>query len=209
MKKSVIIGITGKIATGKTHFCKLFEQIYPQTQIFNADLEAKKLLKSDQNLKSYIIKTLGSDILEENHTEISHKKLAKKIFSSQENYKKVVPRIWKSVEALLISNIDFIKQQKGILLLESALLFEAQWDKHCDKIILLEPKEETQNQYLANHNLTKKDTQIRLKFQKKSPQKNNKTIKITEKIKTKSIQSIVNKITEKQENSPKNEPTKK
>jgi dephospho-CoA kinase len=189
--KPLVIGITGKIATGKTYFCELFSQVFPGTSIFNADAEAKKLLEENKNLQAIIIKMLGTEILDPETHKISYKKLAEKIFTSDENYQAIVPEIWKETEKKLQKKLSStspninIKKGRGVrfFLVESALLLEAGWGQYCDKIILLKPSKKMHQQYILAKNLSEEAIDQRLSFQSNTastPPKN--IIVVTEKI---------------------------
>lgn len=192
MKQPFVIGITGKIATGKSYFCQLFQEMYPETSVFNADQEAKNLLKSDHDLKKYITEVLGSNILESRSSEISHKKFAKRLFSSQEIYNAIVPRIWSATELVLQEKLKHHALNKNtyFFLIESALLWEAGWGKYCEKIIHLEPEKKLHQHYCNARNLSQEDRINRTKLQGLRLPIAKNILKITEKVSVESIQNI-------------------
>jgi dephospho-CoA kinase len=56
------IGITGGISTGKTTFCDCLREILPGARFFNADLAARELVDSDEQVKQDIIREFGPGI---------------------------------------------------------------------------------------------------------------------------------------------------
>jgi len=75
------VGITGGIGSGKSTICKIFELL--NISVYNADIEARKILQEDNAIKSRIKEIFGNKILNQNF-EIDRTKLAAIVFSNNE-----------------------------------------------------------------------------------------------------------------------------
>ena len=91
----MIIGVTGGIGSGKTYICKLLE--IAAIPVFYSDVEAKRLMNSDFNVKTAITELLGDEAyVEVAYTEdsvpveeLDRKFVSQKIFSDPELRKKL------------------------------------------------------------------------------------------------------------------------
>lgn len=55
----ITVGVTGAIGSGKTAFCKVFDQL--GAKVFYADEEAKKLMVRDKSLQEQLITAFGDE----------------------------------------------------------------------------------------------------------------------------------------------------
>ena len=74
------IGLSGNIGSGKSLICQVFEKL--GVPIFNADIEAKKILDS-LVLRPKLLAAFGSDIEDFNKNIIDRKKLAAIVFTDK------------------------------------------------------------------------------------------------------------------------------
>ena len=124
-----IIGLTGGIGSGKSTVLALFEEFGVAT--YTADIEAKKLMKSDSALKNQIIKLFGEQAYDQG--ELNKTYLASVVFNNAEKLNAlnalVHPKVREDFQ-------NFIKKIKGeFVIYEAAILFESGSDKLCDYII--------------------------------------------------------------------------
>ena len=128
---SKIIGIYGKIASGKSTFLSYFkEDNFP---IFSSDEEVNKIYKEDKNFLGYCIYHFSQACLDE-HNNIS-KNYIKQVVISDPSKKKLLedylhPEVKKRAEAFINKN-----RHSSLVILEVPLLFESKMDKMCDYII--------------------------------------------------------------------------
>jgi dephospho-CoA kinase len=129
--KKIKIALTGGIGTGKTYISKQFLDI--GIPIFYADNEAKKLYSSEKVL-TFFKEEFGDFLLTNNQLNFS--KLAVSIFSNPKQREKIEAFI----HPLVIQQFDeWVSQQtSNIVVLESALIFEAGLEKLFDKIIVVD-----------------------------------------------------------------------
>jgi dephospho-CoA kinase len=122
------VGITGGIGSGKSHICKIFNDLY-KIPIYNSDDEAKKI----SNLNPTIISTLkewyGEDIYLGN--EVDRPKLANIIFNNKEELQKVNSLFHPILEK---DFLEWSKQYRNLpyVLFECAVLFENGLEKNVD-----------------------------------------------------------------------------
>ncbi|MDO6739143.1 dephospho-CoA kinase [Wenyingzhuangia sp. 2_MG-2023] len=127
----MVVGLTGGIGSGKSTVLTEFEKLGVPTYI--ADVEAKKIMNSSEEVKSQIKALLGekaylNDVLNRGY-------IAEKVFSDKKLLKQlnaiVHPAVRKHFQ-------DFIKMQTTpYLVYESAILFENNTDVLCDKIVVV------------------------------------------------------------------------
>lgn len=126
------IGITGGIGSGKTTICSIFKLL--NIPVYNADLMAKKLMTSDENLIESIKILLGNESYTQNG-ELNRPYIANIIFKNIRKLKKLNFLVHPAVK------IDFEKwateQESKYVIKEAALLFEAGSYKDLDYNILV------------------------------------------------------------------------
>mgnify|MGYP000844972399 FL=1 len=157
----MIIGVTGGIGSGKTHFCHLMEIAgFP---IFYTDIESKKLLNSDPSIKAQIIDLFGASAYSESVLDSKH--IAQQVFSDKKLRNKlnniVHPAVKKLFDLWLIEH-----DSSPIVLLESAILFESGFDAFIDKVIVITAPIETRiKRVIQRDKCEEKDVLSRMKSQ--------------------------------------------
>ena len=86
MKKSLVVGLTGGIACGKTTVTKIFHDL--GADVIDADLVYHQLLKDELSVKNRVISTFGEGILNENG-EIDRSKLGPIVFDNPDYLRKL------------------------------------------------------------------------------------------------------------------------
>lgn len=126
MKK---IGITGGIGSGKTYVSKVFESL--GIPVFNADMEAKKLMFSSEELIQSVKNEFGNDIYTKG--ELDKQKLASIVFSDSEKLRKLNSLVHPIVKQEFLNWQE--KQNSSYVIKEAAILFESNSDKGLDAVI--------------------------------------------------------------------------
>ena len=124
-----IVGLTGGIGSGKSTVLNLFQKLGADAYI--ADVEAKKLLNTDVDLKNRIIELFGVEAYKEDHLDKDY--IASIVFKDKEKLEilnqLVHPKVKKHFK-------DYIKKSTSdIIIYEAAILFESESNKLCDFII--------------------------------------------------------------------------
>ena len=138
------IGITGGIGSGKSTVCELF-RLYG-IPIFDADTEAKKLNDTSPTICEKLTQLFGNDLYENNC--LNRQKLASLIFTNTENLRKVNAIIHPEVATHFKK---WASEQKNapFVIIETAILFEASFNKLVDKTITVYASEKTRMERIA------------------------------------------------------------
>lgn len=132
------IGLTGNIGSGKSLVCQVFEKL--SVPIFNADIEAKKILDSSI-LRSKLLAIFGADIEDINENIINRKKLAAIVFTDKEALEKLNALIHPQLR-IEFKNWCLLHEKEKYVIQEAAILFENGFADLFDKtIVIAAPKE--------------------------------------------------------------------
>lgn len=136
-KKPLLIGITGGIGAGKSLISHIFSVL--GVPVFNADLQAQNILKTDAEARRKIIQLFGEDAYID--TEPNRPLLAKKIFAD-EGLREALNGIVHPAVAKAFAKWVELHSDKPYLLKEAAILFETGTYKDLDATILITAPEE-------------------------------------------------------------------
>ena len=142
--KKVVIGLTGGIGTGKSTVSQILkEKNFP---VIDLDVISHEVIKFPKVMEK-IIENFGKEVLEYNNTGnwiISREKLGRVIFGNRE--KRVILNSIMHPEILHIMREKILecKKENKIIFVEIQLLFEVQWEKEFDYILLVSAEKETQ-----------------------------------------------------------------
>ena len=127
------IGITGGMGAGKSVICDLFKVI--GIPVFNSDITAKIIIKSDVEIKKQLIKYFSCDIYLSNG-EINKPLFSDMIFNNKEAISFVNSIVHPAVHRSFNRWID---NQKGnpYVLYESAIIYESSVNLMLDKVIVV------------------------------------------------------------------------
>ena len=132
----ITIGITGGIGSGKSTVCRIFEML--EVPIFEADIEAKKLINTNSEIKTGLIHLFGERIYIPNKG-VDRKKLANIIFNDDLQLAKVNELIHPVVRNEYRKWLK--KQNTQYVIHEAAILFESGFYKMMDFTILVSAPE--------------------------------------------------------------------
>lgn len=156
-----VICITGGIGSGKSVVAKIFETLgYP---VFYSDAVAKQAYFVP-SVKQKIIELLGKEAYK-NDFEIDKDYISSKIFSDKDLLAKINSIIHSQVK---LKFQDFVNQntEQPFVFKESALIFEAQLQSNCDKIILVTAPQSLKIQRVKERdNLTEQEIFKRMQHQ--------------------------------------------
>jgi len=125
------VGITGLIGSGKSTIASIFETL--GIPVYNADTEAKRLIISNSEIIESLTARYGSEVYI--NGEINKPLLRSKIFNQE------AERLFVNSVVHPVLTDDFLKwaelQSTELVVVEAALLFEANLDKILDYTILV------------------------------------------------------------------------
>ena len=125
------VGITGGIGSGKTTACLIFEKL--GIPVYYADIQAKYLMNTDDELKTSLKDYFGNDIYHDG--VLDRHKLAEIIFNDKTALEKVNRWVHPAVERNFKQWCTL--QKAPYVLEESAILFEEDISSRFGKIILV------------------------------------------------------------------------
>ena len=127
----MVIGLTGGIGSGKTTVAKMFAK-FDNVALYIADIEAKQLMNSSNEIKQKLIKIFGKETY--NEEGLNRPYLANIVFNDKTKLK-----LLNSIVHPIVNNHfkDFIKKNNhcDYIIYENAILFENKSNQYCDKII--------------------------------------------------------------------------
>ncbi len=164
---ALIIGLTGGIVSGKSTVARMFKDL--GAKIVDADKLGHKVILPQGAAWKRIIKIFGKDILKKDQT-INREKLGKIVFANQNLLKKLNkithPEIIKLIKKEISLAKDDSKEEKKILIIDAALIYETKIDRLMDKIIVVYLDEEEQlKRLIKRNNLSEKEALQKIKSQ--------------------------------------------
>ncbi len=169
--RTITVGVTGGIGSGKTEACKVFESL--GAKVYYADPIAKQLMNSNQGIRNRIQRAFGDDMYLPDAT-LDRKRLAKVIFAD--------PGAQKTIEKIVHPPVlEYLKQELiaakrdgtvPVVMVEAAILFEAGAENLFDYTLMVEADTETRlARLLARDNISRADVLERMNAQLPTPEK--------------------------------------
>ena len=153
----MIIGITGSIACGKSTVSNYLKS--KGYIVIDADRIGHEALDDDY-VKEKLIVAFGNEILEDN--KINRQKLGELVFGNSSNLNVLNSIIHPEIRKKILQKIDK-NNDKELIFIDVALLFEAKFDDLVDKIIVVYVDENTQLTRLMKRNsISKKEALSRI-----------------------------------------------
>ena len=159
------IGLTGGIGTGKSTASKILEKL--GAYIFDADKEAKKVLLTNETIKSELISEFGTDIMT-GDGNVDNNKLARVAFQDQDHQLTlntiVHPYVFKEIDKNFDRELDGGKHD--IFVVDAALIYESGADIHMDYVIVITALIKTRmERALARETLSREEILKRMDLQ--------------------------------------------
>ena len=153
----MIIGITGSIACGKSTISNYLKS--KGYIVIDADKIGHEALDDDY-VKEKLILAFGNGILEDN--KINRQKLGELVFGNSSNLNVLNSIIHPEIRKKILEKIDK-NNDKELIFIDVALLFEAKFDDLVDKIIVVYVDKNTQLTRLMKRNsISKKEALSRI-----------------------------------------------
>jgi dephospho-CoA kinase len=159
-KNKKIIGLTGNIASGKSTVARYLEK--KGFFVIYADKLTNDLYEYDLDFFNQIVLLFGENILTDG--KIDKRKIGNIVFNDQKKMfeleKIIHPKVLEMSLAIMENNDD------KIIIFEVPLLYEADYDKKCDKVIFVSTDKDLQLKRLMKRNhLCKNDALARINSQ--------------------------------------------
>ena len=130
------VALTGGIGTGKSTASKILMEL--GAFIFDADREAKNILKNNETIQSELIAEFGTDIMRGDEN-IDNNKLARIAFQDQDHQLRLNSIIHPYVFQEIDKNFDDALKNgtHDIFVVDAALIYESGADTHMDYVIVI------------------------------------------------------------------------
>ena len=133
-----IVGVTGNIGSGKSTFCKIFEEKY-KIPVLYTDILAKEIIKTNTSLRYKIAHLLGNKVFDDNGL-IKRKIIFEKVFTNKE----LLDKFNNMFKPYLVEEIDkWVKNEQlnnnsPYIIIESALIFEVEMENKFDYVFFVD-----------------------------------------------------------------------
>ena len=136
----IVLGITGGIGSGKTTVCDMFSSI--GVPVYNADIEAKKIMESSEDVKSKICLKFGDKAYVGGN--LNKNFISEKIFKDKSLLKEINNIVHPEV---YLHFTEWQSSQKSLYVVkEVAILFELKTENEFNFILTVTSPEETRIQ---------------------------------------------------------------
>ncbi|MBN9655332.1 dephospho-CoA kinase [Halobacillus sp. GSS1] len=143
---TVVIGLTGSIASGKSTIANMFSDM--DIPVIDADQISRDVVEPGEPAYQEIVATFGEQVLAEGG-DLDRKKLGKIIFADETKRKQLNGIVHPKVREEMIRRRELYKnQQYRAVVLDIPLLFESNLTDYVEKILVVYVDEETQLQRL-------------------------------------------------------------
>ena len=145
----MVIGLTGGIGTGKSTVSQILQE--KKFPVIDLDTISHEVIKIPKVIEK-IVENFGKEVLENsgnfenenNAIRISREKLGKIIFENKEKRLLLNSIMHPEILHTMREQISKYKKNNKIIFVEIQLLFEVQWEKEFDYILLVSAKKNTQ-----------------------------------------------------------------
>tara|TARA_B100001142_G_scaffold69767_1_gene69938 strand:- start:34665 stop:35270 length:606 start_codon:yes stop_codon:yes gene_type:complete len=131
-----IVGLTGGIASGKSHAAKYL--VAKGAQTLNCDSLGHESYTKGSASYAKIVSTFGVDVLDAND-EIDRRVLGPIVFSHPKEMDKLTAITWPAIRELINHKIQDLEKDSAnqLLILEAAVLIEAGWFDLVDEVLVV------------------------------------------------------------------------
>ena len=165
INQTIIIGITGSIATGKsTYINKLIKEFSPE--YCDADKLVHTLYEPGKPAYDRITDIFGNEIIDDKTQYIDRKKLGSIVFKDKALMKKLTDAIG-DIGTEVKNVVDgWIKNKKSIGIVEAVNLIEANYIEWCDHVWLFKVDDNVAlNRLIKRNNLSRAEAEKRISSQ--------------------------------------------
>jgi dephospho-CoA kinase len=139
---SLIVGLTGGIATGKSTITGFFKEA--NIPVIETDSIAKSVMVKGSDVYHSVLETFGDQVLLSNQ-EINRKALGQLIFTDEAAREKLNAIVHPAVKSIMLKEIETCELEgKKLIVVDVPLLFEAGFDAHVDVSLVVCTEEEIQ-----------------------------------------------------------------
>lgn len=163
MDKIIVLGITGKTASGKSTIGKYIKKQIGNTLFIDVDKVAKDIYCKNQNVRLELMECFGENVCSFDGA-VNYKLLAEKVFSSKKELARLNNLMFGLIERE-IQKIIKANRDKRCIIIDAAILFGSNLYKLCDCIIWVKAGQERRNDFLKLKNKHFSDEDIKLRLE--------------------------------------------
>jgi len=159
-----IIGLTGGIASGKSLVSQQLVEL--GAVVVDADKLGHETYRKGTETHRAVAEAFGPDVVGPDG-EIDRRALGAKVFGDPEARRRLEEIVWPAIRRLAAERLAGLREQSvPVVVLEAAVLIEANWLDLVDEVWLVEAPPETVRQRLSDRNgLTPEQAEARLRAQ--------------------------------------------
>ena len=160
----LVIGLTGGIATGKSEVSRILREL--GATVIDADRVGHEAYKPHSPVWQEVVETFGDEILEPTG-EIDRKRLGAIVFNDPDARAKLNSIMHPRMADMIRQKIGHLRQSgENVVVVEAALLVEANWDSLVDEIwVTHSPEELVVERLRGRNNLSQEEIMSRIRSQ--------------------------------------------
>jgi len=146
-----VLGVCGGIGSGKSTACKLLVSEFNCLAHLDADSIGHSVYSPGSETVRLIGEEFGQDVLQNDPQEVNRPKLGAIVFSDPDQMKKLERLVWPQIKLKIQSQIQELQaKQRGIVILEAAVLLDADWEDVVDGVWVIRTSQDTALQRLQD-----------------------------------------------------------
>ena len=159
-----VIGLTGGIASGKSLVSQQLVEL--GAVVIDADKVGHETYRQGTETYRAVVEAFGRDVIGPDG-EVDRRALGAKVFGNPEARRRLEEIVWPAIRRLAAERLAELRAQGvPVVVLEAAVLIEANWLDLVDEVWLVEASPETVRQRLgARNGLTPEQAEARLRAQ--------------------------------------------
>lgn len=159
-----VIGLTGGIASGKSLVTKQLDEL--GATVIDADKVGHAAYVKGSETFDAVVAEFGDDVVGDDG-EIDRKALGGKVFGDPAARRRLESIVWPAMRTMMDAQLETLRAEgAGIVVLEAAVLIEADWLPLVDEVWLVSASPATARQRLAERNgLNEEQADARLRAQ--------------------------------------------
>ena len=163
MDKTIVLGITGKTASGKSTIGKYIKKQIRGTLFIDVDKVAKDIYCKNPNIRQDLVNCFGKNVCSFDGA-VNYALLAEKVFSSRKELAKLNNLMFGLIEQE-IQKILKANRDKKCIIIDAAILFGSNLYKLCDCIIRVKANVQKRNDFMKSKNKHFSDEDIHLRLE--------------------------------------------
>ena len=163
MDKTIVLGITGKTASGKSTIGKYIKKQIRGTLYIDVDKVAKDIYCKNQSIGLDLVNCFGENVCSFDGA-VNYEVLAEKVFSSRKELARLNNLMFGLIEQE-IQKILKANRDKKCIIIDAAILFGSNLYRLCDFIIRVKASIQKRNDFMKSKNKHFSDEDIKLRLE--------------------------------------------